>query len=147
VPVDSGLLYKCGAGVRSFYVDPSGKLGLCVLARSPQYDLRLGTFAKGWREFIPSVRSTPQSCKTECDACNLRNLCGHCPGWAQLESGDPEKPVTYQCRITQLRRAAFTEPDWAESEGRLQGSDVKPIVLPPGGRSVAGTWNCSQGKE
>ncbi len=120
VPVDSGLLYKCGAGLRSFYVDPYGKLGLCVLVRSPQYDLLQGTFSDGWREFIPSVRRTPQTFKTECDACNLRNLCGHCPGWAQLESGDPEKPVTYQCRITQLRRAVFTEPEWAGSEGRVQ---------------------------
>jgi MoaA/NifB/PqqE/SkfB family radical SAM enzyme len=54
---DREHLFRCGAGLWSFHIDPYGKLTLCNMARTPGYDLRDGTFAEGWHEFFPRVRS------------------------------------------------------------------------------------------
>ncbi len=53
---DQRYLYCCGAGLRSFHIDPYGQLSLCLMARQHSYDLRSGTFKEGWSEFLYAER-------------------------------------------------------------------------------------------
>lgn len=104
---EDGRLYICGAGRDSFNVDPYGRLGLCMTAREPAYDLRRGSFREGWREFLPAVLELEPGEGYECGQCPLRLLCGQCPGWAQLEHGNPYRRVEYLCRLAHLRAEVF----------------------------------------
>ena len=107
-PVRSGKLYNCGAGLNSFHIDPYGKMSVCGTSRIPNYNLRQGSFQDGYYNFFPKVLSQKLKNKqNKCDRCEMLALCGQCPEWAQLESGNPEKPVEYLCRIAGLRAAAF----------------------------------------
>ncbi len=104
---DDGRLYTCGAGRHSFHIDPFGQLGLCTTAREPVYDLRRGSFREGWSKFLPTVLEQEPGEGYECGGCPLRPLCPQCPGWAQLEHGNPNKRVEYLCRLAHLRAEAF----------------------------------------
>ena len=107
-PVQSGKLYNCGAGLNSFHIDPYGKMSVCTMSRYPAYNLRHGSFQDGYYNFFPKILS--QKLKDEqnkCNQCEMLALCGQCPGLAQLENGDQEKPVEYLCRVAHLRAKAF----------------------------------------
>jgi radical SAM protein with 4Fe4S-binding SPASM domain len=106
-PLQPENLYFCGAGMTSFHVDPYGGLSVCLMSRVPSYDLREGTFRQGWLEFIPQVLSQKRRFPSPCQSCDLVFLCGQCPGWGRLESGDPERPVEYLCRLAHLRAEAI----------------------------------------
>lgn len=108
--IDRSSLYVCGAGVTAFNIDPYGQLGLCLVARSPSYDLRQGAFREGWGEFLPKVRYQEVSEDYKCNQCELLSLCGQCPGWAQMENNDPEVPVDFLCEVAHLRWEAFGVP-------------------------------------
>lgn len=100
-------LYPCGGGLISFHIDPYANLSLCIMSRLSIYNLCKGSFREGWYDFIPKVRAQKPKGKYKCAKCELFSLCGQCPGWAQLENGNPESPVEYLCRITHLRTEAF----------------------------------------
>jgi radical SAM protein with 4Fe4S-binding SPASM domain len=100
-------IYQCGAGLTTFHIDAYGRLSACMMARSPSYDPRAGTFREGWHQFIPQVLAQTWSRERPCRSCELIGLCGQCPGWAQMESGDQEAPVDYLCQIAHLRAEAF----------------------------------------
>jgi radical SAM protein with 4Fe4S-binding SPASM domain len=105
---DPRLLFDCGAGIASFHVDACGQLAVCAMFREPSYDLETGSFADGWHHFIPGVLGRPWTVNSDCRVCALRPVCSWCPGWAQVEHGDPEAPVDYLCDITK-RRALLVE--------------------------------------
>jgi len=105
--VNADLLYNCGGGISSFNIDPYGRLSVCEVSRTPSYDLRRGSFKQGWFEFLSNLREQKVVRNTKCRRCDLISLCGQCPGWAQLENGDPESPVEYLCQIAQLRAKVF----------------------------------------
>ncbi len=102
-PCSPDDLYYCGAGLGSFHVDSYGYLTGCILSRTPNYDLRRGTFREGWYGPIAEMRQLKRTQKVKCQNCELLSLCGQCPGWAELEYGDPEIPVDYLCQIAHLR--------------------------------------------
>lgn len=106
-PPNPKYLYQCGAGVGTFHIDPYGQLSACIMSRVPSYDLRQGTFHKGWYEFIPQVRARKWMRETPCQHCELFPLCGQCPGFAQMETGDQETHVEYLCQIAHLRAEAL----------------------------------------
>lgn len=47
-PQAADQFYQCGAGVNAFYVDPYGQMSLCLLSRTPSYDLTQGRFDDAW---------------------------------------------------------------------------------------------------
>jgi radical SAM protein with 4Fe4S-binding SPASM domain len=104
---DGRHLYVCGAAQNSFHVDPCGHLSACLISRRPAYDLRRGTFRQGWLEFLAAVRSRQPAGSYPCGTCELLALCGQCPGWGQLEHGDPEQPVDFLCQVAHRRARAF----------------------------------------
>jgi radical SAM protein with 4Fe4S-binding SPASM domain len=100
---DPNGLYNCGAGFRSFHIDPYGLLTLCHMIRAPGYDLTSGSFAEGWEVFLGEMRSTRITKDVACLHCELQGLCTQCPAFADLENGDPESVVDYACALTHLR--------------------------------------------
>jgi hypothetical protein len=42
--------------MNSCHIDPHGKLGVCMISRAQEYDLRRGIFEEGWHEFLHMVR-------------------------------------------------------------------------------------------
>lgn len=103
----ANVLYHCGAGKNAFAIDPYGGLSLCLLSTTPQYDLRSGNFRTGWDQFLRAARAEPPRRETKCTQCGLKSLCGMCPATAQLESGDPEEPIDFFCRVAHLRAYAM----------------------------------------
>lgn len=95
-------LYQCGAGVHSYHIDPYGQLCLCIMARRQSYDLRHGTFSEGWSE-LGRFRSQPPRGEYKCGTCDLASVCSNCPGWSELETGDAQQPVEFQCQISHQR--------------------------------------------
>ncbi len=100
---DPGRLYNCGAGFRSFHIDPYGQLTGCHMVRAPSYDLRTGTFQEGWDGFLAEMRSVRVTKDLPCFECELVGLCQRCPAFSQLENGDPETVVEYACAVAHLR--------------------------------------------
>jgi radical SAM protein with 4Fe4S-binding SPASM domain len=107
VEPDPRYRYVCGAGLNTFHIDPYGRLSVCMISREPQYDLREGTFKEGWRDALRETRFQPAGDDYGCNTCPLLSLCGQCPGWAQMEHGDPEKRVEFLCRVAHLRAEAL----------------------------------------
>ena len=102
-PSEGDLVFQCGGGLNSFYVDSRGRLVLCPVARSWRYDLTTGTFQEGWRQAGRARREMKRSRPSACATCHLVALCGQCPGWGETECGDPEARVEYLCRTAHLR--------------------------------------------
>jgi radical SAM protein with 4Fe4S-binding SPASM domain len=100
---DPERLYNCGAGFRSFHIDPYGQLTLCHMIRTPGYDLTAGTFAEGWGGFLSRMRSARIEKDLECLHCDLLGLCARCPAFSSLENDDPESVVDYACAIAHAR--------------------------------------------
>lgn len=100
-------LYLCGAGQHMFHIDPYGYLAPCMTSRAHTYDLRQGSFAHGWREYIPDVRSLQVEQVSKCKSCAEKSLCAQCPAWSYLEHGDLESPIDYLCELSHLRAEAF----------------------------------------
>lgn len=107
-------LYYCGAGKTIFHIDPYGLLSVCMLSREPAYDLRRHSFKAGWNDAFPEVLGRRRRDITPCQSCTLYALCNQCPGWAQMESGNLERPVEYLCRIARLRGRRLGIEDLAE---------------------------------
>ena len=106
-PGQQHILYHCGAGVRTFAVDPCGKMSVCMLSQSDLYDLRKGTFREGWDHFLNEVRWKTISRFTKCVDCEIKAMCGMCPANAELENSDAEEPVDYLCQVAHLRARAL----------------------------------------
>ncbi len=102
-PAAPDRLYYCGAGWLGFHVDSYGQMSVCLMSREPSWDLRRRTFRDGWLEFIPQVLAQKRKSQTPCQDCELISLCDQCPGWAWMESGDPEAPVDFLCKVARLR--------------------------------------------
>jgi radical SAM protein with 4Fe4S-binding SPASM domain len=105
-PVSSSL-YKCGAALNTFHIDPYGQLYPCMLSRVQSYDLRIGDFSEGWDVFLQQVRSLPAPRNERCDSCSLQILCAQCPGKSNLENGQISDPVEYFCQVGRLRAASL----------------------------------------
>jgi radical SAM protein with 4Fe4S-binding SPASM domain len=105
-PPDGEHLYTCGAGQIAFTVDPTGQLQLCQTSRRSGFDLKSGTFARGWNEHFPRLREKKWQTQSACRRCSLISLCGSCAGANELEHGDPETVVAQFCEITHLRADA-----------------------------------------
>ncbi len=104
---DTNNMYHCGAGVRSFAVDPHGNLEMCVLSTKETLFLKSGEFRQGWTAFLRGKRERQRTRTTKCTNCTLKNICGMCPAQGELDSGDPEEPVAFLCETAHLRAHAI----------------------------------------
>lgn len=105
-------LFHCGAGKGSFAVGCDGMFRLCTGLVQPDcvYDLRKGSLAEAWNEWIPKVRtrrSTTREFKDNCGSCRLVNLCLWCPAHGYLECGRMDGKSEYFCQVARTRAAAI----------------------------------------
>ncbi|HYA49265.1 MAG TPA: radical SAM protein [Burkholderiales bacterium] len=117
---DGRRLFRCDAGRRSFVVGADGRFRPCPSLCHPDflYDLRKGSLAAAWNDFVPAVlgRTSDRSEYHEkCGRCPVVNLCLWCPAHAYLETGVLDLPVDKFCRLAQARARAL---------GRKAGKDV-----------------------
>jgi radical SAM protein with 4Fe4S-binding SPASM domain len=101
-------LFHCGAGSGNFYVSYDGRFRLCssLWADGTTYDLRTGTLADAWNNFVPRVRdlrSQRREFLESCRRCSLVNLCLWCPALAQLETGAMDGATPYFCSVAHAR--------------------------------------------
>lgn len=96
-------LYICGAGVNSFHISAYGMLQPCMMPTGIEYDLNEGDFAAGWNTVINSIMTLKPSVAYECNRCEKRLLCGHCPAYFMLECGRHDYRSEYLCREGHMR--------------------------------------------
>lgn len=99
----SNRLFSCGAGSRTFHIDPYGKMKMCLLLRDPEFSLKEMSFERIWNEMFPPVHERLRRADHQCNSCNLTALCGKCPAWSLLEKGDMEARIEYSCEVGHRR--------------------------------------------
>ncbi|MBN1660644.1 MAG: radical SAM protein [Anaerolineae bacterium] len=112
-----GAFFHCGAGIRSFFIDPYARLSTCQMYRSSGYDLLSGSFQEGWRT-LGEWRSWRVSKDFECLHCELSGLCQRCPASSETENGDSESVPAFFCEIAHLRanRAGLVQDNRARED-------------------------------
>jgi radical SAM protein with 4Fe4S-binding SPASM domain len=101
-------LFHCGTGNSSFTVSYDGRFRLCspLWAEGTTYDLKTGTLAEAWDDFVPMVRDLRSRRKEfleTCSTCSLVNLCMWCPAHAHLETGELDGSTPYFCQVAHKR--------------------------------------------
>lgn len=101
-------LFHCGAGNGSFNISYDGLFRLCssLWHKDCVYNLRKGTLAQAWHNFVPRVRDMRSSRREfleKCRVCPLINLCLWCPAHSHLETGEMDSWVEYFCKVAHAR--------------------------------------------
>jgi radical SAM protein with 4Fe4S-binding SPASM domain len=119
-------LFHCGTGAGSFVLGCDGRFRLCSSLSHPDctYDLRKGTLADAWNEFVLNVRDM-RSDRSEfletCRACPIINLCLWCPAHAYLESGELDSHVPYFCQVAYARAKSIIK------ENSIEANSLGPL--------------------
>lgn len=95
----SNELYQCGTGISTFHIDPYGNLQPCQLVNGYSFNLRNGSFNKGWQEKVSLVNELKASSMYKCNHCERMSLCGLCPAFFELETGSAEIYSEYLCEM------------------------------------------------
>jgi radical SAM protein with 4Fe4S-binding SPASM domain len=104
--VRNEYVYSCGAGLRSFHIDSTGKMSICTMSRVPDFDLLKMSFEAAWEE-LGKLRQEKRKLDTACLTCTANGLCMQCPGWSQAVHGDHETPVEYVCELGKIREIIY----------------------------------------
>ena len=102
-----GPLFRCGAGVRTFHVDPQGRLHPCMMWRSTPYDLLAAPSAPAWHRHLAGLRSAERPAGSACGTCAESLACGNCAAASALEAERPGQSVPYFCAIKTARERLF----------------------------------------
>ncbi len=116
VKIITNSMYTCSAGRSSFHMDSFGKMSICLSARYPYYDLRQGSFQRGWDFINSEVLTMEYSQSFSCANCELRTVCSQCPAAGMTEFGDPEARVPFICELAHLRQEVFDRSSLVNSE-------------------------------
>jgi len=111
---DCRHLFRCDAGQRNFVVGSDGRFRLCASLYHPDlvFDLKKGSLAEAWTNFVPAVlaRKTDRKDYLErCARCPIINLCLWCPAHAYLETGELDAPVDNFCQLAHSREKALNK--------------------------------------
>lgn len=82
--------YMCGAGVTSICLSPDGTVYPCVSLKIPLGNIKTDSLADIWSGTarLHTVTSLKWENTTECKSCARKNICPHCAGMSQAETGD-----------------------------------------------------------
>ncbi len=98
-----GLLYRCAAGRTHAHINPLGELQPCITTPHIRVPLAGISFPAAWsrlKETLGRLRASPDSA---CIHCEKHVLCGHCPGFSKLETGDERGMSQFLCELGQER--------------------------------------------
>ncbi|MBI5511231.1 MAG: radical SAM protein [Deltaproteobacteria bacterium] len=129
-PPDPEHVYRCGAGRFAFTVAPDGFLQACTLTRGLRFDLSQIAFADAWAALGEEAARRYSSPAKRCAGCAIRQVCGTCPGVAELETGDPEAAVPDVCAAAHLRAARNPERLRPQSATAPLDADQREPELP-----------------
>ena len=106
---DDRLFASCIAGRRDFHVDPYGRMSWCgfIKDKALRYDLRKGSFADAWDNFIPSCANKVcggNEWHKNCGSCENRKDCRWCAVYAYLETGRYSAPIPHLCDVAKEAR-------------------------------------------
>jgi MoaA/NifB/PqqE/SkfB family radical SAM enzyme len=109
-PDGKPLFAACIKARKDFHIDPYGYMSFCSLAKDPllRYDLRKGSLAACWEDFIPSLVDKIRAGETyrlNCGSCDLRSDCSWCAVYSYLESGTYDAKIPSLCLYAQRRKA------------------------------------------
>ena len=112
------MLYRCGAGKNSYYIDYRGFVNTCAIGRlnDEKFDLGKHSFLEVWNKSLPGV--VYQTVKTKnrvCDSCQFRDICDICPATSQIATGDIEGRPQYICQHTMMRKTKILENKMGET--------------------------------
>ena len=101
-------LYQCGAGLTLFHIDPDLQLRPCLMTSHVEFDLTNNGFQDVWSsENFLAFRKNGKKAPKACRECDLNVLCGYCPAFFRLETGDEDKIASYLCEIGRKRKQAL----------------------------------------
>ena len=100
-------LFRCGAGLRTFHIDPRGQMHPCMMWRSTPLDARTGLQPGAWSAHVQALRRRTRPGDTACRACLDSLACGNCPATSEIETGLAGARVDYYCRINRAREQLF----------------------------------------
>jgi radical SAM protein with 4Fe4S-binding SPASM domain len=130
----SKRLYRCGAGVTSFYIDPCGNASPCLMTTQYRYSLAEAGFARLWSHELFQLRSKTAQDGYECNRCEMQVACGGCPASHYQETGAEDVKSDYVCETTRLR--------W-EVIQRVRLGEQTPLplpALPEPSSATSGPW-------
>jgi radical SAM protein with 4Fe4S-binding SPASM domain len=96
-------LYDCGAGLKSFHIDPYGYMKPCLMVQNLTCQVSGGGFLTGWKDVMPQIRERAIHRDHPCVRCERRTLCGFCPAFNQLETGAEDIHSKYLCDMGRHR--------------------------------------------
>jgi len=111
-------LFRCGCGKSSVAVTPYGEMNLCINFPVPQYDLRTGDVAEGWKALVEYVDSARPSQAYECPSCDVQDYCRQGPADAWLETGDLSPCLPYFKELASSEKQTYeTKPSRLRAGG------------------------------
>jgi radical SAM protein with 4Fe4S-binding SPASM domain len=102
--ISDDRLYRCGAGLGGFHVDPKGFMHPCMMSTAIAYNTFVMGFADAWEAVKAAVDGATWDSTSGCARCPDLLLCGYCPALFQLENSSPSRPPEYVCRLGESRR-------------------------------------------
>lgn len=100
-------LFECGAGMTTFHIDVDGMMYPCLMLTHPGWDLKRGSFLKGWKNLFPKIRYIKKPIDMPCRSCKLKCICGYCPALFGLENGREDLYSEFICRLGHVRYEAM----------------------------------------
>lgn len=97
--MENPKLFRCAAGVNSFYVNPYGELNFCTYVREGSFDLRAGSLRAGMRKLRRELLELEYPAGAACRSCAIQSTCQNCPGHAVLETGKLDGRSDYLCEV------------------------------------------------
>lgn len=108
VPPAGPALYQCSAGVWHFHIDPAGNLQPCLMASHIRQNLAASSFDDAWARLGADMAARREASDSRCVSCDRRDLCGYCPPYARLDTGEETGRSDYLCLLGDLRWAKLS---------------------------------------
>jgi len=92
----------CGAGAFGFHISETGHLMKCLMIREPSYSISEMSFNNAWQAIGNEPPPTFNK-GSDCYKCDLKHLCGFCPGYVVSGEKTPVKGNSFHCFVAQQR--------------------------------------------
>lgn len=101
-------LYKCGAAVTSLSVDPFGWASPCLMATHVRANILERGLDAIWNGEFKSLLEKRAPDNYACSSCEMRVVCGACPAFNYLETGEEDVRSDYVCATAVARWRRIT---------------------------------------